>query len=355
MLSSSFLRDCVLALIAFAILAAIPYVFPGRGLTDFLVRLAAFAIFATSLNLLVGYGGMESFGHGLFFGLGCYSFALIMKNFPEATIPGAFALTVLLSVVVGGLVGAICVRLNETYFAFLTLAFQMLLHSLIIAWTPVTGGDNGLTGYPRPAFLGIRLDNYYHLYLFSSAALLICLVAMYQIVQSPFGYTLRMIRDNASRAVFLGINVWRMRLAAFVIAGAFGAVGGIVMSLFVSGAFPDFAFWTISGEAIFMIMLGGLTVFLGPVVGSAIFLILNDVVTKLGSAGKHLTGVANLDFYIEKVASSYGLILGSIILLFALGLKKGLLDFLSDAWSDRKAVAAPDLPKNIAPVRAPGK
>ncbi|HEX4893195.1 MAG TPA: branched-chain amino acid ABC transporter permease, partial [Hyphomicrobiaceae bacterium] len=166
MLRSTLIRDCLIGLVAFAVLAFLPYVFPGKGLTDFIVRLAAFAVFATSLNLLVGYAGMESFGHGLFFGLGCYSFGLIMQNFP-VSIPVAFLLTILLSAVVGAVVGAICVRLNEIYFAFLTLAFQMLLHSLIIAWTPVTGGDQGLTGgIPRPPFLGIDLGNYYHLYLF---------------------------------------------------------------------------------------------------------------------------------------------------------------------------------------------
>ena len=124
------------------------------------------------------------------------------------------------------------------------------------------------------------------------------------IVQSPFGYTLRLIRDNPARATSLGINVWAMRLAAFIIAGAFGSIGGVVMSLFVSGAFPDFAYWTISGEAIFMIMLGGTTLFLGPVAGAVMLLLLNDVVTKL--------------------TEHYGLVLGLIILLFALGLRKGL-------------------------------
>ncbi len=344
MLKSSLLRDCLIALVAFVVIAVLPSIFPSKGLTDFMVRLAAFAIFATSLNILVGYGGMESFGHGLFFGLGCYSFGLIMQNFPFVTIPGAFALTVLLSVVVGAMVGAICVRLNETYFAFLTLAFQMLLHSLIIAWTPITGGDQGLTGgIPRPPFLGIRLDNHYHLYLFSSGLMIACLLAMYHLVQSPFGYTLRIIRDNASRAVFLGINVFRMRLLAFVIAGAFGAVGGIIMSLFVSGAFPDFAYWTISGEAIFMIMLGGITVFLGPLVGAVMLLMLNDVVTKL--------------------TSHYGLVLGTIILLFALGLRKGLLDFIADRFADKRhatsaaatrATAVAAAASTPAPVRAPG-
>ena len=340
MLRPSFARDCLLAIAAFAIIAALPYLFPSKGLTDFVVRLAAFGIFATSLNLLVGYGGMESFGHGLFFGLGAYSFGLLMQNFPYLTIPGVFALTILLSVVVGTVVGAICVRLNETYFAFLTLAFQMLLHSLIIAWTPITGGDQGLTGgIPRPSFLGIRLDNHYHLYLFSSGLLILCLLAMYHLVQSPFGYTLRMIRDNASRAVFLGIHVWRVRLMAFVIAGAFGAVGGIVMSLFVSGAFPDFAYWTISGEAIFMIMLGGITAFLGPLVGAVMLLLLNDYVTKL--------------------TSHYGLVLGTVILLFALGLRKGLLDFVVDAWDGRSktAVPSPSATKMaaIAPTAVPAR
>jgi len=319
-MKSSLVRDCIIALAAFAIAAFLPFIFPGKGFTDFVVRLAAFGIFATSLNLLVGYAGMESFGHGMFFGLGCYSFGLIMQNF-QVSIPMAFLLTVLLSVVVGAIVGAICVRLSQIYFAFLTLAFQMLLHSLIIAWTPITGGDQGLTGgIPRPPFLGIRLDDHYHLYLFSAGLLILCLLAMYHIVQSPFGYTLRMIRDNASRAPFLGIHVWRMRLIAFVIAGAFGAIGGMVMSLFVSGAFPDFAYWTISGEAIFMIMLGGITAFFGPIVGAVMLLLLNDFVTKL--------------------TSHYGLVLGGIILLFSLGLRKGLLDFILHMWSERRTPPA---------------
>lgn len=312
----SLLRDSLIALAVFGLLALLPFIFPGKGFTDFVVRLAAFGIFATSLNLLVGYTGLESFGHGLYFGLGCYSFGLIMQNFP-VSIPVAFLATILLSVVVAVIVGSICVKLSEIYFAFLTLAFQMLLHSMIIAWTPITGGDQGLTGgIPRPPFLGINLANYYHLYLFASGLLVVCLLAMYHIVQSPFGYTLRMIRDNAARAPFLGINVFRVRLMAYIIAGAFGAVGGIVMSLFVSGAFPDFAYWTISGEAIFMIMLGGLTVFLGPLVGAIMLLLMNDIVTKM--------------------TSHYGLFLGLVILLFALGLRKGLLDFLVDIWRDRR-------------------
>jgi branched-chain amino acid transport system permease protein len=215
---------------------------------------------------------------------------------------------------VAAAVGAICVRLKEIYFSFLTLAFQMLLYSLIIAWTAVTGGDQGLTGgVPRPPFLGIRLDDPHHLYLFCCATLVVSLFLMWHLVQSPFGYTLRMIRDNPRRASFLGIQVWRIRLLAFVVAGVFGGIGGILISLFVSSAYPDFAYWTISGEAVFMIMLGGINVFFGPLVGAALLLVLNDLVTK--------------------VTEHYSLVLGVIILICALGLRKGLLGFVVQAWT----------------------
>ena len=294
-------------------------VWPSKALVDFVIRGAALGLFATSLNFLVGYGGMVSFGHGMFFGLGAYTFALLMQR-TGMPIPAAFALTLLMCAALGLIVGAICVRLKEIYFAFLTLAFQMLLHSLITLWVPLTGGDQGLRGgIPRPPFLGINLANQSHLYLTSCALLVIGLVLMHHLVQSPFGYTLRMIRDNAARANFLGIAVFRVRLIAFVLAGIFAGVGGVIMSLFVSGAYPEFAYWTISGEGIFIIMLGGLNSFLGPAVGTIILLLLNDFVTRF--------------------TEYYGLTLGIIILLFALGLRRGLLDVVLDAWHRHVSLA----------------
>jgi branched-chain amino acid transport system permease protein len=225
---------------------------------------------------------------------------------------------VLLAAIVALIVGAICVRLKEIYFAFVTLAFQMLVHSIIIAWVPVTGGDQGLRGgIPRPPFLGIDLADQKQLYLFSAAVLVLGLLAMRHIVASPFGYTLRVVRDNANRASFLGIDVYRTRLTAFVLAGVFASLGGILMSLFVSGAYPEFAYWTMSGEAVFIVMLGGTTTFLGPVVGTVLLLMLNDFVTR--------------------TTEHHGLALGAVILLFALGLRKGLLDFAADWVSGRRA------------------
>ena len=310
-------RDITIGAIAITALVLLPLVWPSKALIDFVIRGASLGLFATSLNLLIGYGGMVSFGHGMFFGLGAYSFGLLMQR-TGMPIPAAFVLTIAVNAAVALAIGAICVRLKEIYFAFLTLAFQMFLYSLIILWVPLTGGDQGLRGgIPRPTFLGIDLADQKQLYIASCVLLVVGLMLMRHIVASPFGYTLRMIRDNAMRAAFLGINVFRIKLVAFVLAGIFGGIGGVIMSLFVSGAYPEFAYWTVSGEGVFIIMLGGLSTFLGPMVGTAILLLLNDVVTRF--------------------TEYYGLTLGAIILLFALGLRRGLTDFLLDYWQQFRA------------------
>jgi branched-chain amino acid transport system permease protein len=269
--------------------------------------LAALGIFASSLNILVGYGGMVSFGHAMFFGSGAYVFGLLMQK-TQVSIPVAILGAIAFSGVLGLLIGAICVRLKEIYFSFLTLAFQMLIHSVILTWTSLTGGDQGLMGgIPRPPFLGINLSDHTNLYLFSCALGVVCLLVMRIILQSPFGATLRMVRDSSERAAFLGIDVWRIKLYAFILSSCMASIGGVLMALFVSGAFPDFGYWTMSGDAIFMIMMGGLHVFIGPVVGAGLLLLFNDIITR--------------------TTEYHGLALGLVVLLFALGFKRGITDF----------------------------
>jgi branched-chain amino acid transport system permease protein len=312
-------RDVLLALAAFIILALLPALTSSKFLLDFVIRCAAYGLFATSLNLLVGYTGLTSFGHGMFFGLGAYGFGLLMQK-TGIPVPVAFVATLLIVLMIAAVIGAICVRLKEIYFAFVTLAFQMLIHSTILSWVSFTGGDQGLRGgIPRPPFLGIDLSNHLHLYIFSCALLVIGLLLMRQIAQSPFGYTLRMIRDNATRASFVGIDVYRAKLTIFVLAALFASVGGMIMALFVSGAYPEFAYWTISGEGIFINMLGGVTTFLGPMVGTVILLILNDTVTR--------------------VTEYHGIVLGIVILFFAIGLRKGLMDFVFEWYAQRRNAA----------------
>jgi branched-chain amino acid transport system permease protein len=312
-------RDVIIALIAFVVLALLPMLTSSKFLLDFVIRCSAYGLFATSLNLLVGYTGLTSFGHGMFFGLGAYGFGLTMQK-TGVPVPVAFVATLLITFVFATVIGAICVRLKEIYFAFVTLAFQMLIHSTILSWVSFTGGDQGLRGgIPRPAFFGIDLSNHLHLYIFSCALLVIGLLLMRQIAQSPFGYTLRMIRDNATRASFVGIDVYRAKLIIFVLAALFASVGGMIMALFVSGAYPEFAYWTISGEGIFINMLGGVTTFLGPMVGTVLLLILNDTVTRL--------------------TEYHGIVLGIVILFFAIGLRKGLMDFVFEWYAQRRDAA----------------
>ena len=308
MKSQSTLRhDIAWALAALLVLSLIPLLTQSRVTLDFVIRLAAFGIFASSLNILVGYGGMVSFGHAMFFGSGAYVFGLLMQK-TQVSIPVAILGAIAFSGLLGLLIGAICVRLKEIYFSFLTLAFQMLIHSVILTWTSLTGGDQGLMGgIPRPPFLGINLSDHTTLYWFSCALGVLCLLLMRVILQSPFGATLRMVRDSSERAAFLGIDVWRIKLYAFILSSCMASIGGVLMALFVSGAFPDFGYWTMSGDAIFMIMMGGLHVFIGPVVGAALLLLFNDIITR--------------------TTEYHGLALGLVVLLFALGFKRGITDF----------------------------
>jgi branched-chain amino acid transport system permease protein len=302
------LRDTLVALAALIILLMIPSFHRSPAFEDYVIRVSAMALFATSLNLLVGGAGMVSFGHGMFYGLGAYAFALLMQM-TDLSLPVAALAAIVITALGALVVGAVCIRLGTIYFAFVTLAMQMLFFSIIISWQSLTGGDQGLRGgIPRRELFGFELTSQLHLYQFCAVVMVLGLLAMRHIAASPFGATLRMIRDNETRAGFLGVVLWRARLTAFVLAGAFAGLGGVLAALFVSGAYPELADWPNSGQAIFAVMLGGIDTFLGPLVGTMILLALNDIVTR--------------------VTEYHGLVLGLVILAFALGLRRGLLDFL---------------------------
>ena len=312
-------RELGFAAVALVALLAVPFMVHSPAFFDYAIRVAGMTLFATSLNLLVGGAGMVSFGHGLFYGLGTYAFALLMQR-TELPLPVAVLGTLGVSAGVALLVGGICIRLRTIYFAFVTLAMQMLFYSIIIAWTDLTGGDQGLQGgIPRRVLFGYDLNVQYNLYTLSVVVMIAGLLLMRHVSASPLGASLRMIRDNEPRAAFLGIVVWRAKLTVFVISAVFASLGGVLAALFVSGAYPELANWTISGQAIFAVMLGGISSFLGPLVGAAILLALNDFVTRFTEYN--------------------GMALGIVILAVTLGLRRGLLDFVT-AWLDRRRDAA---------------
>ena len=313
-------RDLGLAGLGLIVLLLVPMLGAPPAIRDFIMFAMAYGLLAMSLNLLIGYTRLVSFGHAMFFASGAYAFGLAMQS-GKFSIPAAFALAIAFTAVLALVIGAICVRLNEIYFAFLTLAFQMLIYNVILGWVSFTGGDQGLMGgIPRPKFLGIDLADRTQLYVFCSVLFVVCIAIMRQIVTSPFGYTLRLIRDNQERAAFLGIDVARAKLVCFVISACMASVGGILLALFVSGAYPNFGFWTTSGEAIFMILLGGSTVFLGPIVGTVILRILTDVTIAYTSHTE--------------------LVLGIVILILVLGLRKGPLDVIAERLENRRQAKA---------------
>jgi branched-chain amino acid transport system permease protein len=308
--------DALIALGALLVAVALVFGLGSNGLVDFIIRFGIFGLLVLSLNLLIGTAGLVSFGHAAFFGSGAYAFGLLMQS-GGWSVPAAILAALLWSALLALVIGALCVRLSEIYFAFLTLAFQMLIHSMVISWVSLTGGDQGLMGgVPKPPFLGIELARPAHLALFAAACLAVAAVLLRQVIRSPFGVALRMLRDNPQRAAFLGLSVFRYRLGAFVIAGTFAGLSGVLMSLYVSGAFPTFLYWTTSGEALFMIMLGGIGTFLGPLLGAAAFLFISDRITAF--------------------TEHHGLFFGAVLLLLVLGLRKGMLDWAVEVWRSRR-------------------
>jgi len=327
MMKQGIRRDGIVAVLMLAILIALPFAWTKPAVLDFLIYVMAYGLLAMSLNLLVGLTGLVSFGHAAFFASGAYIFGLLMQS-GKVSIPVAMLVTVLGTALLSLVIGAICVRLKEIYFSFITLAFQMFIHSIILTWVSLTGGDQGLRGgIPRPPFMGIDLGNSMTLYVFCVVVFMLCVGLMRQIWQSPFGYTLRLIRDNPDRAVFLGVDVVRVKLGIFVLAGSMASVGGMLLALFVSGAYPEFGFWTTSGEAIFMIMLGGTQLFVGPIIGAVLLRLLEHFVT----------------IYTEY----HGLVLGIVILVIVLGLRQGVADYLVDWLRRRKETRASGIERKV--------
>ena len=310
----NFKRDAIIGLIVWIFLLIFFFVIPSPGIHDIIQKVFILGLFALSLNILIGYLGLVAFGHAGFFAAGAYTLGLflqssIVSNLGSLSIPAAIISAIFISTILAAFIGAICIRLKDIYFSFLTLAFQMLIYSIILALVDITGGDQGLMGgFPKPPFLGIDLGKPFDFYAFTIFISIITIVLLRQLIESPFGYGLRMIRDNPDRPAALGFNNQRHKLIAFIIAGSIAGLAGSLQALLDVGAYPEWAFWAKSAEPLFMILLGGMHSFLGPLMGAFIFEILNDFVT------------ANTRYY--------GLVLGLVILSFVLGLRRGLLDWL---------------------------
>jgi len=268
--------------------------------TFIVISILILALFTVSFNLLLGYTGMVSFGHAAYFALGAYGAGLLYKKL-EVPMPLAFAAAPFIAAVGAMLFGYFCVRRTHAYFIMLTLAFAQILYAIIFKWYDLTGGDNGLVGLRPPSALASPQSYYY----FTLVIVAVCLFLMYRLVHSPFGNALRAIRENPLRAEAVGISVWLYRWIVFVIAGFFAGIAGALTAFYQWSAHPEFAFWTKSAEPLVAAVLGSIHNFFGPVLGSAIYILLQRLVTRF--------------------TEHWLLVVGGLAILIVLGFPRGLL------------------------------
>lgn len=236
------------------------------------------ALAALGFNILLGYTGLLSFGHSAYFGMGAYSAAFMVKYLGVSSMEIYIVGGMLITGIVSAVFGYICVRHTRIFFAILTLALAMVLWSLALKLFWVTGGTDGIR-VPWPSLLGGLLTFQgggfhrfiHHYYYYVLVVFLIGVVVMWVIVHSPFGKALQAIRDNETRARFLGVRVRQYRWIAFLVSGLFTGLAGILWVPLNGLVTPDIVVWLFSGEIVFMTVLGGFRNFTGPIVGAVVF------------------------------------------------------------------------------------
>lgn len=296
-------RRWVLALAAVALLAL-----PHAVGNDYYINLASqvliAAVFAMSLNLLVGYGGMVSLGHAAYLGVAAYvSGWLMLRSGLGPLASGAVAIAA--TTAMAALFGLLALRASGLSFLMITLALGQILWGLAYRWVGVTGGDNGLTGLVRPAPFGIDLKGAVPFYYFTLLAFAAAFAIVAMVVRSPFGASLEGARDQPRRMSALGHNVWMVRWIAFILSGFLGAVAGVLYVYYNTYISPHALSLTASAEVLLMVIAGGPATLLGPVVGAALVVLMKNVASA----------------YVER----WTMLLGAVFVLIVLFLPDGLV------------------------------
>ncbi|HST02370.1 MAG TPA: branched-chain amino acid ABC transporter permease [Usitatibacter sp.] len=271
----------IAALVLLGLLLAVPSLLSPYHVTLVLPAIA-YSIALLGFNLLFGYTGLLSFGHALFVAIGGYGAAVLSGKLGVKSFEAIVVLSAAAAVVIALPIGLLAVRYVKIFFGILTLAFGMLFHSFLFKFYDVTGGDTGMRVL-RPTLLGRGyedLDKTTWLvgpfYYYCVALLAILAFVMWRVVRSPFGLHLVATRENRRKAEYLGVRVRAFRLIAFAVSAFYCAVGGAILAINTGQADPELAYWTHSGELVFMTVLGGFGNFLGPVVGAFSFIFLKD-------------------------------------------------------------------------------
>jgi branched-chain amino acid transport system permease protein len=271
--------------VVIAVMCALPYL-----VSEYYLYVAIFimvnALFAQSFNLLFGYGGKLSFGQAAYFGIGAYTVGLLLMKV-KAPLWIAMIGGVLVSGLFAMVIGFFCIRRVGMYFAILTMAFGQFIFLIVDKWYSVTGGHDGLQGIPVPPILNSVRSYYYY-----SLAMVACSIFLiHRVIESPFGYTLRALRDNPTRCEFNGSDGRRIQLIAFVISGMFCGVAGGVFAPFNRSIAPSILDWTKSAEPVIMAIIGGQLTFWGPVFGAFMFTILQMIIVEVTSYWPLVIGI----------------------------------------------------------------
>jgi len=285
----------VLLIVVSLFLLGLP-LFTGQFISYLMLTFFAYAITVVGFNLLFGYTGLLSFGHALFMAVGAYTAAFLTSKFSVLYMEVILIVSVIVASILAALIGAICVRYIKIYFAMLTLAFGMLFYTFLLKFYYLTGGDEGMRVL-RPYLLGFNfsevpkmqfLTGSYYIYTF--VILVILIFIMWKIISSPFGLCLKAIRDNPEKAEYLGVSVRKYRWYAFVISGAYAAIGGALLAPAIGQVDPGLTYWTHSGTLVFMTLLGGFENFFGPLIGGIVYIFLQDKIMSLTTYWRFIFG-----------------------------------------------------------------
>jgi branched-chain amino acid transport system permease protein len=270
---------------------------------NLLSEILIFAILALSLNVLVGFTGLVSLGHAAFFGVGAYTAGLVAQNLSSNIIVSVL-MAILLSVFVAAIIGVFCLKVSGFYFLMLTLAFSQMIYSFIYQSTNLTGGSNGLSGIPRATLGGFEFSNAVYIFYLILLVFFVTYAALRIVVNSPFGQVLIGIRENETRVKSMGYNTSIYKYTAFLIAGGFGGMAGSLYTYFNGFIAPSDVYWTMSGAVLIMVLIGGAGTILGPVLGAALFVILETL--------------------ISSYTNSWMMIVGSVFIIFVIFFPKGI-------------------------------
>ena len=269
-------------LITVAVLATTPLWLKQLGLYKYLaLEIMIWMLFALGHNLLLGYGGLPSFGHGAYFGIGAYAFGLLQLKAGAGLIAGLLG-AILVSALLGALVAAFISHRRGIYYALLTIAFGQVFWFVAMKWHSVTGGEDGLLNIKRPdlslGFADVSLRSNEAFFYFALVVFAVALIALWRLVHSPFGRVLRAIKQNEMRASFVGHNVWLYKWLAFTLSASIAGLAGALFAMAQQSAYPNVMSLNNSGFVVMMVLIGGgLVSFWGPVIGALVFILSRDL------------------------------------------------------------------------------